>query len=499
MSLGLVNVRRNLSRSILAITGMAVASLVVTSLLSLAPSKHQGAQLAERFLFGGDIVLTGLQVITGAHDLDPGSTAPAAWRLERPARDGAGLWGELLPWLWTYASLAAREGTRPQGHSEAWLDGQRVDSVLQRLAANPAVLSARPITVWPVLELPPVAGPGAPAAPRAGAFLLGRDPGADLTNWGPFLSTLVSAGRYLESGDGLVGLVDSERGLRGLGYASAGGTLALSVPAGRAGVDGMPVFDYTAGRTVELPVVGVLDTVIGMEIVGGHPVDIKWGSGAIFVPQEALDQIAREMGLAAAPANGIAVRVRSLMGLDKLASELRREFPGLRVATLQELLATVNLSGAPGPLQTEMSGYVLALSMQPRALPLDLNMIFAVIAFTIAALIVAGNLLVLLTQRRREIGILRALGARAGDVALMVLTEMVLLSLMGCVLGYWPIRFLSTFTLVSNKLSLSRILTLTFADFGVVTCLGLGFAVVFGLLPAAAAIRVTCTEALRDD
>lgn len=497
VSLGLVNVRRNLSRSVLAIAGMAVASLVVTSLLSLAPSKHQGAQLAERFLFGGDIVITGLQVISGAHDLDPRTTEPGAWRLERPARDGAGLWGELVPWLWTYGSLAPREGTRAQGHSVPWLQAGETAALVQRLAANPAVLSARPITLWPVLEVPSTGGPQ--AALRSGGFLLGRDPVADRGNWGPFLSSLVSEGRYLEQGDGLVGLVDSHRGLRGLGYSYPGGVLRLAVPAARADADGAPVFDYTTARAIDLPVVGLLSTVIGTEVVGGQPVEVNWGTGAVLVPQDALDLLARELGLPAAPANAIAVRARSLIGLDKLVGELRRELPGVRVASLQELLASVSLSGAPGPLQAEMSGHILALSLRPRALPLDLNLIFAFIAFTIAALIVAGNLLVLLAQRKREIGILRALGARAGDVAIMVLTEMILLSLMGCVLGYWPIRLLSTFTLVSNRLSLARILTLTLGDFGLVTCLGLGFAVAFGLLPAAAAIRVTCTEALRDD
>lgn len=495
--LGLVNVRRNLSRSVLAIAGMAVASLVVTSLLSLAPSKHQGAQLAERFLFGGDIVLTGLQVISGAHDLDPGNTEPAAWRLERPPRDGAGLWGEMVPWLWTHGSLAPREGTRPQGNSVPWLNADLLNDLIGLLAANPAVLSVRPVTLWPVLEIPPEGGDQWP--PRAGGFLLGRDPDTDRGNWGPFLPTLVSEGRYLEQGDGLVGMIDSQRGLRGLGHAAPGRLLRLAVPRGHLGADGSPYFDYTDQLVIELPVVGVLDTVVGTEVIGGQPVEVHWGTGAVLVPQDALDELARQRGLPAAPANAVAVRARSLIGLDDLVRDIRRQFPALRVASLQELLAAVDLTGAPQPLQTEMSGQVLALSIRPRALPLDLNMVFAFIAFTIAALIVAANLLVLLTQRRREIGILRALGARAGDVAVMVLTETVLLSLMGCVLGYWPIRLLSTFTLVSNRLPLTRILTLTLGDFGVVTCLGLGFAVAFGLLPAAAATRVTCTEALRDD
>ncbi|MDP2871165.1 MAG: FtsX-like permease family protein [Bacillota bacterium] len=497
VSLGLVNVRRNLSRSVLAIAGMAVASLVVTSLLSLAPSRHQGAQLAERYLFGGDIVLTGLQIISGAHDLDPQTTEPSGWRLERPPQDSAGLWGELVPWLWTHGSLSPRPGARRAGDCPAWLDGILLQDVLGRLAQNPQVLSARPVTIWPVLETP--GGEGAQWTPRTGAFLLGRDPDLDRANWGQSLSTLLVQGRYLVEGDSLVGLVDSRRGIRGFTFAGAGATLNLAVPRGYAGPDGQPLFDYTDLRPLALPIAGVIETVVGSEVIEGEPIPVFWGTGAVLVPQAALDDLARERGLAAAPANAVVVRARSLIGLSDLVERIRAEFPGLRVASVQELLASLNLSGAPQPLMTAMDGQQLAAMIRPRALPLDLNVAFAVIAFTIAALIVASNLLVLLTQRRREIAILRALGAKSGDVAVMVLTETVLLSAMGCVLGYWPIRLLSTFTLISNRLSLGRIVTLTLGDFGVVVGLGLCLAVLFGLLPAVAATRVTCTEALRDD
>ncbi|OGS70265.1 MAG: hypothetical protein A2Y96_03095 [Firmicutes bacterium RBG_13_65_8] len=142
---------------------------------------------------------------------------------------------------------------------------------------------------------------------------------------------------------------------------------------------------------------------------------------------------------------------------------------------------------------------LVSQNLAPRAIPLDLNLVFSVIAFTIAALMVASNLLVLLTARRREIGILRALGATALDVGVMVMTEALTLTVAGCILGYWPIRLLSTITLLSNRLSLVKVAALTLADFGAVLGLGLALAALFALLPALATTRLTCTEALRND
>ncbi len=515
--LGLVNVRRNLGRSVLAIVSMAVASLVVTSLLSLAPSAHTAEFLAQRFLFGGDIVVTGMQVINSAADLDPNGAPEGSWRVDRLPLDAAGLFGEAVPWPWTYGHLA-RSGSHGSQHAPGTtLSDADIEALEAVLSGHSRVAGIAPLSYMPALEQ--VADDV-----YVRSYLIGRDPARDAEWWGDALSDLLHAGRYLEVADSgnaagnapatphppdVTAVCDSSRGQRGYPILLAGNTVSLSVPRAGAGTAAggdsqlpgghVVAFDYADPVRVSASIAGVLRTVTAVELTDGGPVYSYWGTGALLVPQVSLDAIARQAGLARAPVAGIAVKARDLVHIDRLAAEIRAALPHAVAFSVRELERSLQYTGATTPLSGEMAGPQVEGSLVPRGLPLDLNFVFAVLAFTIAALIVAANLLVLLAERRREISILRSLGARTGDIALMVITEALVISLAGCVLGFWPIRLLATLTLVANRLSIGRIAALTFGDFGLVVGIALGLAALFGLLPAIASTRTTCMEALRND
>jgi len=494
--LGLVNARRNLGRSALAVASMAVAALVVTSLLSLSTSAHPGAMLPERFLLGGDVIITGLKLASGARDLDPAASLPDSWRLGRAPRDGAGIWAEIVPWIWQYGYLApGGEG----GAAGLFLTPEQVDGIIAGLAANPRVRAALPVAMIPVLEPADSSRADGRTGPVLG-FLLGRDPALDRETFGRYLSEdLMAGGVYLDGSDlARAAVVDALRSQRGYSSVYPGMVLSCLVPSMSESPEGTPFFDYSAPKEAQFPVVGAIRTPTELQLVDDALVPTYWGTGAILVSDETLRLVAEESGLSRAPVTAVAVRARDLVNVKSFVAEIREAFPGLTVVSVAELVAATSGTGSIAPLLSEVTAGQVAGSLVPRAVPLDLDLVFAAIAFTIAALLVASNLLVLLTARKREIGVLRAIGARAADVAVMVVTEALVLTAAGCFLGYWPVRLLSTIALVSNRLSLGRIAALTLGHFGMVLGMGLGFAALFALLPAVATTRLTCTEALRN-
>lgn len=497
ISLGLVNVRRNLGRSALAIAAMAVAALVVTSLLSLAPSAHQAAQSTERFVVGGDVIVTGFHLLSRAADLSPAAQEQSSWRMRRFSYDLAGFWPEVVPWAWQYGVILP-DGAASDGLLALGSRAGRVIDLMALLADHPKVAGVQVSTVLPVLER----GPG-PDEDWVRSWLVGRDPLSDRSWWPEFLANSVS-GRYLEPVDQgrQVVVVDGTRLARGHAEAPNGAVIELFVPRATISPQGNVLFDYGRLHEVAFEVVGQIDSVTGYEVTSADPLPVRWSTGTIFVPSATIEALAREIGLPGAPVTALAVRATDLVDLPRLTGELQLLTAGLSVYSVRELVRAVEGTGAVQPLlalQEPITGAQIAGNLVPRVVPLNLNLVFSTLALTIAALIVAANLLLLLNERRREISILRSLGARTGDVALMVLAEAIVLSLAGCVLGFWPIRLLSTVTLVSNRLSLGHIARLTMLDFAVVCGAAALLALLFGLLPAMASTRMTPTEALRND
>ena len=106
---------------------------------------------------------------------------------------------------------------------------------------------------------------------------------------------------------------------------------------------------------------------------------------------------------------------------------------------------------------------------------------------------VMNILLVSVRERRREIGLIKAVGGQAGQVGLLFLLEAVCYALLGCALGLalgmWMIRFFG------QLVGLDAALTGEIAFPAVAAACALGM--VFGVAPALGAARLTPVNALR--
>ena len=141
-----------------------------------------------------------------------------------------------------------------------------------------------------------------------------------------------------------------------------------------------------------------------------------------------------------------------------------------------------------------------ALQLEKLALFIIVTIIVLVAAFAII-----GHLVLLVAEKRKEIGILKAMGAPAGSVGAVFLSVGMLIGLVGTVggslVGLGLIWVQNTYRIIRLAGDVYQIdylpMKLTWSDFGLVIGATLLISFVFTLLPARRAARLDPVEVLR--
>jgi putative ABC transport system permease protein len=124
-----------------------------------------------------------------------------------------------------------------------------------------------------------------------------------------------------------------------------------------------------------------------------------------------------------------------------------------------------------------------------------LLLIFGVIALLVGAILIVNTFLILLAQRRRQVGLLRAVGASGSQVRRSMLVEAVLIGVIGAALGIGlGIGVAAVAAGISGSISYGLVVPPTVLGAAAV---GLAVTVLAALLPAGRATRVSPLEALR--
>jgi putative ABC transport system permease protein len=280
-----------------------------------------------------------------------------------------------------------------------------------------------------------------------------------------FASTSFAAGESFETGRDEVVL--NRRAARAFETnATVGDTVTLTL---------------AGGRTRNLTVVGLINGSAGQlpfEAFGSDP--------RVFVPTDphydtvvespttgANQRVYPQVTAVADPAQTTAVRERIERALSETdAAELAPEGYQLVAQTSGDLADQVE------EIVSRLTRFVTGI---------------AVIALIVGAVGIANIMLVSVTERTREIGIMKAVGARNREVMGLFLTEAVLLGLIGAALGV-PVGIAGGWAATAYA---EIPLTLAPGWFAVAVVVGLVVGAVAGLYPAWRAARVDPIEALR--
>ncbi|MDI6894384.1 MAG: ABC transporter permease [Bacillota bacterium] len=510
--LGFVNAWRNLSRSAVALIGVALAAAVFTTSLSLAAGYPAGAQAEYRFVLGGDVLVLparywfadrggALELAKADADLAfplayfyPGSFTRGF--LAPPGMPGIVDTVDLARELGLGAAAGAGAGRAARGERTARVGQEVVPYWLLPARIIRQVMTPEGRTVQM----------GVPVALR------GREVAKDLV-WWP-CQEMVLEGRYftLEDEGQPVAVVFA-------GAGRLGETLTVRVPALRR--EGAEVRgDDRGSREFPLQVVGVLRLprrLVTVSRGGDRPVTVpvSWQPGEIFVPARTLAGIYRHMTgeeLDWAPA--ASVRLTSVAYLENVTSRLNRVDPRWVARSVPRLLAEAGSEGLvlPEEWRRGLSGFAYgggqgfsALARGTPApppppqpvLPVDPGGAGMYLMYAVAGMLVAVNMLVLVSGRQEEMGVLRALGARGHEILAMVLGECLAISLVGSGVAFGFIQLLATWNLVSNRVPLVQVAASTLDHLGRVLGLAALMAVVFGLIPAGRALRRSPVDLLK--
>ncbi len=123
-------------------------------------------------------------------------------------------------------------------------------------------------------------------------------------------------------------------------------------------------------------------------------------------------------------------------------------------------------------------------------------LVFGAIALLVSAVIIANTLSVVVSQRRRQIGLLRAAGASAAQVRRGVLLESAALGLVGSIGG---VALGLVIGVVGSAVTggLGSGLAVPFGRIGLAVALGIGVTVLAGVMPARRAASMAPVEALQ--
>ncbi|MPN06093.1 Macrolide export ATP-binding/permease protein MacB [bioreactor metagenome] len=129
----------------------------------------------------------------------------------------------------------------------------------------------------------------------------------------------------------------------------------------------------------------------------------------------------------------------------------------------------------------------------------DLRLPIALLVLVNAALLVAANILILVAERKKEIAVLKAIGARESEIIKMVLAEAMLVSGVGALLGFSLIRVQAFLNQWTNAVGLLSLIWMLFLDLVIILGMTLFAAILFGWIPAKKYASLSVMEVLRNE
>jgi hypothetical protein len=470
--LAFANVWRRLSRSMLTLIAMAMAAAVLTAGLSLSQGTTRMAYLNYRQYYGADILVMAPGFV-GAAPVDPSSEVPIT---ERILHDSG--FNQLLKFYPDFA----KSGYLAE---ETWLYTPMSAELIAEISNHAMVSAVSPTLTMPVFigqvrfDLRPLTEGWRDVAISLDETLMGSE--------FPLLFNAYPS-------------IRPEIGL--------GQTIDLALPHIAIDQDGLPYADYSRPFTsYQATAAGRLawpTRELTWNTEGGGEILSEQGyvhSREIYLTYEVWQTLwQQQTGGVAYPITSLRLSVEDMSQVNVIAAELQAAHPDLAVIPVPTLARHVERYGlldrfyrAPAELWApDTSG------INPYT-PLEFGMITAILLYLNAGMLLASQMLAAVSSRRKEIGILKAIGGRNREVVGMILLEAMILAIIGASAGFALVRLAGIHQAATNRLGLWFIMMSTMREALVVVGLTGGISLLFGALPAWRVARLTVMDVFRNE
>jgi len=487
--LGMVNAWRNIARSSLAILSMAVAAAFLTNAVSLSRGYPLLYGSRYRTLLGGEIAV---------YDFPFMGVIPegeSTWEYDQLIPN------PLIDLDTFFPELAQR------GYLKSTSEGTLSDS--DPFAELLCIEGVRGF--YPRYQLPAETSVGGYLAETP---LRGRDP---LLDDALVVSPdeLLYFGRWLDASDEgeFVAVLNQHRmAISERDKARVGDWIDVKVPRLTTTANGIGL-DYSECTIYQFQIVGLIELPTrGVEFIYesaqgdqvNAAIQLYWNLEEIQIPLSTWHMIWDEVADSVfIPQQGM-IMVDDISYLEDTMILLRNQFPQLTFWHVAELVTKalrqllIEDTAKLPPLVRE-SLQQSAPALEQSTLPLDLRAPLSFLIFCNAALVIAANMMIMINERRTEIGILKAVGAMGREIATMALTEALAISAVGACSGFIFIRIPAMFNQLLNHVTLLALFKSISTDFLLVIVVASCSALFFGLLPALKMSRSTASEVLRNE
>ena len=486
--LGFIGAKRNMGRSLLAITAMAMAAGFLTYVISLSRGYSFLYRADYRAIHGGEIAMYDRQLVGGVADKEYYYTLRGLPHTDLSV---------MMPELFEGGYLAASDQGEPF-----------TAEVIQRIGALSHVMG-----VYPRYQMP---------ALTSGQFdmwatpLRGRDVALDnLQSITPH--SIISEGRWFTEQDAgeYVAVVSKHQHFPvGQPAPKVGDILTVLVPK----LYGTSyIVDYLDLYPIELRIIGIVDvrmrsltytTVDEMgTLIENNDVGTYMQSDEIQIPLATWHNIWAMQSEETYVPSQLSLLASDMSYLQDVVLEVQSAFPEYAVFGIPSVLqrAETNLrienprQILHHPDQDVARSLLMPDTVAPEAMKQDLRLPMSVLILINAAMVMASNLLIMVSERRQEIGVLKAIGAKRIQIAQMILCEALLISGFGAVLGFAFFRLPAMLNQMTNRIAIGTLLHTLLSDLGIVLGATAVFTLIFGLLPAMQMAALSVQEVLQSE
>lgn len=491
--LGLMNAWRNLARSLLAIISMAFAAAFLAYLLTLGRGYSQGAGQPLRQMLGGEITIYRQKLISE----QPGSKEDWQFRLEAlsPFTD--------LNFFYSNYEQSGYMANDPMDQME-WM------SIAGELEQNQSITGVYPVDRLPIYSQY-LSEHG--SIETVASSLYGKDLSQESSEERT-LATMIDSGRWFqETDDGtLVAVVSSNQLLpEGVKPLTTGDTLKIEIPKVVQGEDGLSL-NWLETTAVELKVIGTVALhtrdvdfftlgVLKTEQIHGYHNDI-------YLPLATWQEIWKmAAGAQAYLPEQYVLQVDDLTYLEDIVYSLRERLPNVQISSvptlndwmLNQFLLEPEQAFSRIPLARITALKETKSNVNQGVIAADLRLPIVTLVLFNAALLLCANILILIIERKREMAVLKSIGARRSDITWMIVAEAMTITFLGASSGYLIVSIPSVLNQLSNRTNPTQILGSMLLNYLLVLIITCGSAAIFALIPGLQIASKSVMEVLRDE